>query len=427
MSPIAPNQWQSLSPYLVKALEMSAEQRAVWLTSLRAERRDLAEALACGALAADARSDLRSNGRPASSRRLPEQRSRSPSPLDSNSLEFVDGDEAGSPGQLDRLDVREQPSQGREADSERLGCLATGVGDPLDAAAQRMPTALRNRFAHLFVAADVNAWCAWAVANDVAPEMIAFTTAIEPLRLANRMMGRDFYSWRLASMDGAPVVASNGVTVNAVSSLERERHNLATSSRPSMMSRDELLAIWDGGLILMTRRAGLTDLGRRFDITWFLGAISKYRRLLGEVLVASFFLQLFALVSPLFFQVVIDKVLVHRALSTLDVLVIGLLAISIFETVLGILRTYLFSHTTNRIDVELGARLFHHLLALPMAYFQARRVGDSVARVRELENIRNFLTSSALTLVIDLFFTFVFLAVMFYYSPLLTWIVAIAR
>ena len=90
---------------------------------------------------------------------------------------------------------------------------------------------------------------------------------------------------------------------------------------------------------------------------------------------------------------------------------------------LGILRTYLFSHTTNRIDVELGARLFRHLLALPMAYFQARRVGDSVARVRELENIRNFLTSSALTLVIDLFFTFVFLAVMFFYAPMLTWIV----
>ena len=141
------------------------------------------------------------------------------------------------------------------------------------------------------------------------------------------------------------------------------------------------------------------------------------------MLVASFFLQLFALVSPLFFQVVIDKVLVHRALTTLDVLVIGLVAISMFETVLGILRTYLFSHTTNRIDVELGARLFRHLLALPIAYFQARRVGDSVARVRELENIRNFLTSSALTLVIDLFFTFVFLAVMFFYSPLLTWIV----
>jgi subfamily B ATP-binding cassette protein HlyB/CyaB len=193
--------------------------------------------------------------------------------------------------------------------------------------------------------------------------------------------------------------------------------------RPILMTQDELLAIWDGSLILMTRRAGLADVTRKFNITWFLAAIHKYRRLLSEVLLASFFLQLLGLVSPLFFQVVIDKVLVHRSLSTLDVLVLGLAAVSVFETVLTILRTYLFAHTTNRIDVELGARLFRHLLALPMAYFQARRVGDSVARVRELENMRNFLTSSALTLVIDLFFTFVFVMVMFLYSPLLSWIV----
>ncbi|WLB50655.1 type I secretion system permease/ATPase [Bradyrhizobium japonicum] len=195
------------------------------------------------------------------------------------------------------------------------------------------------------------------------------------------------------------------------------------AQRPVLMERDELCAIWDGGLILMARRAGLSDLGRHFDITWFIAAIGKYRRLFGEVLAASFFLQLFALVSPLFFQVVIDKVLVHRSLSTLDVLVIGLVVVSLFDTVLGILRNYLFAHTTNRIDVELGARLFHHLLALPMAWFQARRVGDSVARVRELENIRNFITSSSLTLLIDLFFTSVFLAVMFAYSPLMSCIV----
>src|ERR1700727_2739611 len=193
--------------------------------------------------------------------------------------------------------------------------------------------------------------------------------------------------------------------------------------RPELMTRADLEAIWDGRLVLMTRRANLAELSRHLDVTWFLGAIHKFRPQLGEVLVASFFLQLFALASPLFFQVVIDKVMVHRSISTLDVLVIGLLGIALFETILGILRTYLFSHATNRIDVELGARLFQHLLALPIAYFQARRVGDSVARVRELENIRNFLTSSALTLVIDLLFTFVFLAVMFYYSPLLTGVV----
>jgi ATP-binding cassette, subfamily B, bacterial HlyB/CyaB len=192
------------------------------------------------------------------------------------------------------------------------------------------------------------------------------------------------------------------------------------SPRPFILSRADFEANWDGPIVLMASRAGLVDLSRRFDISWFLGAIHKYRHLLGEVLVASFFLQLFALVSPLFFQVVIDKVLTGRTLSTLTVLVIGLVTISIFETVLGILRTYLFAHTTNRIDVELGARLFRHLLALPISYFQARRVGDSVARVRELENIRNFLTSSALTLVIDLFFAFVFLAVMLLYSPWLT-------
>ena len=195
------------------------------------------------------------------------------------------------------------------------------------------------------------------------------------------------------------------------------------SPQPALMSRAEFEAVWDGRLVLMTGRAALGELSRRFGISWFLDAIHKYRYLLSEVLVASFFLQLFALISPLFFQVVIDKVLVSRTLSTLDVLVIGLVTIAVFETVLGILRTYLFSHTTNRIDVELGARLFRHLLALPISYFHARRVGDSVARVRELENIRNFLTSSALTLVIDLFFTFVFVAVMFLYSPLLTAIV----
>jgi ATP-binding cassette, subfamily B, bacterial HlyB/CyaB len=193
--------------------------------------------------------------------------------------------------------------------------------------------------------------------------------------------------------------------------------------QPEMMTQPELEAIWNGDIVLMARRATLTDLSRRFDITWFVGAIHKYRRLLSEVLIASFFLQVFGVISPLFFQVVIDKVLVHRSMSTLDVLVAGLVSLTLFEAVLGTLRVYVFAHTTNRIDVELGARLFQHLLALPIGYFQARRVGDSVARVRELENIRQFLTSSALTLVIDLLFTFVFLAVMFYYSVPLTFVV----
>lgn len=192
---------------------------------------------------------------------------------------------------------------------------------------------------------------------------------------------------------------------------------------PRVLSQDELMARWSGQLLLMTSRAStLGDLSG-FDISWFIPAIVKYRHLLRDVLVVSFFIQVLALISPLFFQVTIDKVLGHRSLSTLTVLCVGLAVVSVFEVLLGGLRTYVFSHTTNRIDVELGSRLFRHLLALPLPYFGARRVGDSVARVRELENIRNFLTSSALTVVLDLFFAVVFVAVMLYYSMGLTLIV----
>jgi len=180
---------------------------------------------------------------------------------------------------------------------------------------------------------------------------------------------------------------------------------------------------WSGRLIMLGRRAWVTTPPEIFDLRWFVSAVRRYRRIIGEVLIASFVLQMLGLVSPLFFQVVIDKVLVHRSLSTLDVLMIGLAIVSLFEVVLGALRTFVFSQTTNKIDVELGARLFDHLLALPMAYFANRRVGDSVARVRELENIRNFITGSTLTLTIDLLFTFVFFAVMFLYSTTLAIIV----
>lgn len=193
--------------------------------------------------------------------------------------------------------------------------------------------------------------------------------------------------------------------------------------KPESLSVEELDARWSGRLVLVTRRVSAGGDNRKFDIKWFVPAIIKYRKLLGEVLLASFFIQLFALITPLFFQVIIDKVLVHKGFTTLDVLAFGLIVVSLFEVVLGGLRSYLFSHTTNRIDVSLGSKLFRHVLALPISYFEARRVGDTVARVRELESIRNFITGSAVTVVIDLFFTFVFLAVMYYYSPVLTWIV----
>lgn len=185
----------------------------------------------------------------------------------------------------------------------------------------------------------------------------------------------------------------------------------------------DFFAKWTGRLVLVTKRVPLLGQGGRFDLSWFIPAVLKYKRLLVEVLVASLFIQMFALISPLFFQVVMDKVLVHQSMSTLHVLIIGLVFVGLFEAILGGLRTYVFSHTANRIDVELGAKLFKHLLSLPMAYFQSRRVGETIARVRELESIREFITGSALTLVIDLMFTFIFFGVMWYYSKTLTIIV----
>lgn len=192
---------------------------------------------------------------------------------------------------------------------------------------------------------------------------------------------------------------------------------------PESLTLEEFESRWNGQLILVTKRAGILSELKKFDFSWFVPAILKYKRLLLEVLLASFFIQIFALITPLFFQVVIDKVLVHRGLTTLDVLAFGLLVVSLFDVILNGLRTYVFSHTTSRIDVALGADLFRHLLRLPLSYFEARRVGDTVARVRELDSIRNFITGSSLTLVIDIFFTFVFFAVMYLYSPILTYVV----
>ena len=195
--------------------------------------------------------------------------------------------------------------------------------------------------------------------------------------------------------------------------------------RPETLALDAFSAQFAGDLILMTTRERVAGAARAFDISWFIPALVKYRGPLRDVLLGSFFLQILGLITPLFFQVVVDKVLVHKGFTTLEVLAVGLLVVSVFEVAMGGLRTYLFAHTTSRVDVELGAKLFHHLTHLPMAYFQARRVGDSVARVRELENIREFLTSSALTAVLDLLFAVVFLAVMWMYSPWLLLIVLI--
>jgi subfamily B ATP-binding cassette protein HlyB/CyaB len=176
-------------------------------------------------------------------------------------------------------------------------------------------------------------------------------------------------------------------------------------------------------VILATKRSTLLKATESFGFSWFFEEMRKYKKHIADVLVASFFLQILALASPLFFQAVVDKVLAHNGLSTLDVLAIGFVVVSIFEVILTCLRTYILTHTANRIDVSLSSNLFTHLVYLPIHYFKSRRVGDTVARIRELENIRQFITGTAITLTIDVFFTLVFFGVMFYYSPVLTLVV----
>jgi ATP-binding cassette, subfamily B, bacterial HlyB/CyaB len=187
---------------------------------------------------------------------------------------------------------------------------------------------------------------------------------------------------------------------------------------------EEAADLGAGDVVLITRRLGGAGADpNTFGFKWFLPSLLRYRRPLVEVLIASLFIQLFALITPIFFQLVVDKVLVHKAMSTLVVLIIGMATLALFESVLTFLRSYILSHTTNRIDVELGRRLFHHLFRLPLAYFETRAAGQTVARVRELETIRGFLTGQGLTSLLDLLFTIVFFAVMFIYSPSLTLIV----
>ena len=198
------------------------------------------------------------------------------------------------------------------------------------------------------------------------------------------------------------------------------------AERPEIWTFEQFADVFSGRLLLMTTREAIAGTSRPFDISWFIPALVKYRKPLRDVLIASFFLQLMGLVSPLFFQLVIDKVLVHQSLSTLDVLAIGLAVVLTWETALSALRNWLFAHSTNRVDAELSSRLFRHLLNLPLSYFEARRVGDSVARVRELERIREFLTSNSVTVLLDLFFTIVFFAVMYLYSPILTLVVVLS-
>lgn len=163
----------------------------------------------------------------------------------------------------------------------------------------------------------------------------------------------------------------------------------------------------------------------KFGFGWFYARMLSYKKIVGEILIASFVIQLFGLVTPLFTQVVLDKVLVHHSLSTLNVIAVAFGAVIIFEMLLGFSRNYIFAHTTSKIDARLGAMLFDHLIKLPMIYFENRKVGNIVARVRELDSIREFIANKSVTVLLDMLFSVVFVIMMLLYSVKLT-LVALA-
>ena len=180
----------------------------------------------------------------------------------------------------------------------------------------------------------------------------------------------------------------------------------------------------DGFDVILVDRTNATP-DAKFNFGWFLPAIQRYRSTLLLVLGSSFVVQLFTLANPLLIQVIIDKVISQRSLDTLQVLGIALVAVTIFEGLLGSLRTFMFADTTNRIDMRLGAEVIDHLLRLPVGYFDRRPVGELGTRIAELEKIRNFLTGEALTTIIDAAFSVIYILVMALYSWVLTLIALI--
>jgi ATP-binding cassette, subfamily B, bacterial HlyB/CyaB len=186
------------------------------------------------------------------------------------------------------------------------------------------------------------------------------------------------------------------------------------------LSPEQLEQAFPEGIELLLMERAVNTPEQRFGPGWFWPALRHYRGVLLQVLLTSFVVQLFGLANPLLIQVIIDKVITQRSLDTLQVLGIGLVVVTLLEGVLGSMRTFLFAETTNRIDQRLGAEVIDHLLRLPLGYFDRRPVGELGSRIAELEKIRNFLTGTALTTVLDAAFSFIYILVMALYSWVLT-------
>ena len=191
--------------------------------------------------------------------------------------------------------------------------------------------------------------------------------------------------------------------------------------KPREMPSGEFRQLWGGEAIALYPRFTKTEFF--LNMKWLFKEFFKHRPVFTAIISASFFIQLFGLVTPLFIQVIIDKVLAHHALTTLQVVASAFMAILLFDTIMNLMRNYLLYHTANKVDASLGAKVYRHLLSLPFRYFEVRKVGNIIARVRELENLRSFMTNISLTVLLDTIFSVVFIVVMAMYSGYLTLIV----
>lgn len=212
-------------------------------------------------------------------------------------------------------------------------------------------------------------------------------------------------------------------------SIENDKYKIYDfdDSKQIILEKDEFEKIYDGEIILVSKDEKNSDSTiRNFGLSWFIKSFFKQDRLIYHVLFAAFIIQIFALITPLFTMIIIDKVFSSSGNSTLEVLVIGLFIIAIFDFIISYSRKHLLSHMTSIIDVTMVSKFFRHLTSLPLSFFSSKQSGDVVARFKEVESIRNFISSGLLTSIIDFPFGIIFLVVMFLFSPSLTIIVLIA-
>ena len=182
----------------------------------------------------------------------------------------------------------------------------------------------------------------------------------------------------------------------------------------------DFLESWSNELLIFSAAFSWTFFKKRFNVDWFAKVLAHYKKPLGEVLAASFFLQLMGIGMPLITQVIIDKVISNDGMSTLTVIGCSMIVFFFMQSLLTFVKTYMLNHTTNKLDAILGTRLFRHLISLPLPYYERRRVGDTLMRVGALSQIREFITGTGLMTMLDVFFSVVFIALMLWYSVPLT-------